>query len=88
MDFNGVIRQLNGVFCEVFDDDDLTLNETTTADSIDAWDSLGHITLILAVEKSFRIRFTTAEIAQTKAPDQNVGSFAKMILAKCTEPRA
>ncbi len=83
MDMQDVIRQLNVVFGEVFDDDSLVIGPATTAEAIDEWDSLGHITLMLAVEKSFKIRFTTAEIAETKKPGQNVGSFARMIQQKC-----
>jgi acyl carrier protein len=87
MDLDDVIKKLNVVFCEVFDNDSLVIDETTTADSIEEWDSLGHITLILAVEKAFNIRFKTAEIAETKNPGQNVGSFARMLQAKCGEPK-
>lgn len=77
-----VIKKLNIVFCDVFDDDDIVINETTTGDSIEEWDSLGHITLILAVEKSFKIRFSTAEIAEMKKPGNNVGTFAQLVLDK------
>ncbi|MBF0595418.1 MAG: acyl carrier protein [Candidatus Omnitrophica bacterium] len=82
MDQQEIIKKLNGIFCQVFDDDSLVISETTSASSIPEWDSLGHITLILAVEKLFKMRFTTAEIAEMKKPGQNVGSFSKMILAK------
>lgn len=88
MDMQDVIRQLNVVFCEVFDDDSLVIGPATTAETVDEWDSLGHITLMLAVEKSFKIRFTTAEIAETKKPGQNVGSFARMIQQKCGDLHA
>jgi acyl carrier protein len=80
---SGMIKQLNVVFREVFDDEDLVIDETTTAETIDEWDSIGHIQLILAVEKAFKLRFTTAEIAETKKPGQNVGTFARMIEQKC-----
>lgn len=83
MNLDEVIKRLNVIFCEVFDDDSLVINEGTTADFTPEWDSLGHIKMILEVEKSFKIRFTTAEIAETKKPGQNVGSFARMVLAKC-----
>jgi len=82
MDIHDVIKQLNVIFCEVFDDDSLDINETTTAGSVDQWDSFGHITMILAVERVFKIRFTTAEIAETKKPGQNVGTFVNMIQKK------
>lgn len=87
MGLSDVIKQLNVVFCEVFDDDSLVISETTIAESIDEWDSLGHIALILAVERSFKISFTTAEVAATKKSGQNVGSFARMVQQKCGEPR-
>ena len=52
-----ILRKLNSVFCDVFDDDTLVITENTTADDIDDWDSLAQITLIAAIEKEFGIRF-------------------------------
>jgi acyl carrier protein len=49
-----------------------------TARDVPAWDSLSHITLIVAVEREFRIRFTTAEVAAL----MNVGDLADQILKK------
>lgn len=45
-----VFETLNGVFQDVFDDESITVNEATTAEDIDDWDSLEHINLIAAVE--------------------------------------
>lgn len=52
-----ILRKLNSVFCDVFDDDALVITENTTADDIDDWDSLAQITLITAIEKEFAVRF-------------------------------
>ena len=52
-----ILRKLNSVFCDVFDDDTLVITENTTADDIDDWDSLAQITLIAAIEKEFGVRF-------------------------------
>jgi acyl carrier protein len=85
MEDKEIIKKLNGVFREVFDNESIVINEATTAESIEEWDSLGHILLILAVEKAFNIRFKTAEIAETKKSGQNVGSFVRMLQSKCEE---
>ena len=37
-----VFETLNGVFQDVFDDESITVNEATTAEDIDDWDSLEH----------------------------------------------
>lgn len=34
----------------------------SSRDTIDEWDSVGHLKLVLRVESAFRVRFPTAEI--------------------------
>jgi acyl carrier protein len=76
---DGEIEQrLTGVFRSVLDEPDLCLTRDMTARDVPAWDSLSHITLIVAVEREFRIRFTTAEVAAL----MNVGDLADQILKK------
>ncbi len=70
-----IFERLNGVFRDVFDDDSITVNEDTTADDIEDWDSLNHITLIDAVESEFGMRFTMGEVSGMK----NVGEMAQII---------
>ena len=70
-----IYERLNGVFRNVFDDDSITVNEDTTADDIEDWDSLNHITLVDAVESEFGVRFTMGEVSGMK----NVGEMAKII---------
>ena len=52
-----IYEQLNEVFQDVFDDEDIIVNDETTAEDIEDWDSLEHINLIVAVEKKFSIKF-------------------------------
>lgn len=70
-----LFEQLNEVFQDVFDDDSITVNETTTANDIDDWDSLEHINLINAVEQKFGIKFDMGQIVTMK----NVGEMANII---------
>ena len=73
-----VYEVLNSIFRTVFDDESITVDENTTSDDIEDWDSLEHINLIVAVEKSFEIKFSINEIHSM----ESVGDMARMILAK------
>ena len=74
--------EVQSVFREVFDDDQIVLTETTDADDIDGWDSLMHINLIIALERRFKISFATAEISGLKAKGQNVGTLLQLLRSK------
>lgn len=67
--------KLNDVFRDVFDDDSIVIDDSTTADDIDAWDSLEHITLIDAVESEFNMKFTMKEVSSMK----NVGEMIDIV---------
>jgi len=56
------MEKLNGIFCIVFDDDDIAIERKTTANDIDGWDSLSHVNLIVAVERAFKIKFSQKEL--------------------------
>ena len=71
-----VYERLNAVFADVFDDEELTVNDETTAADVDGWDSLMHITLIDAVEEEFDISFDMKTIVKLK----NVGEMVDVIL--------
>lgn len=73
-----MIEQLLPIFRNVFDDDDLVINASTTAQDVASWDSLAHIRLIVAIEKSFGLHFSAAEISDV----ENVGQMAELILSK------
>lgn len=75
-----VYVKLNGVFREVFDDEDITVSDGTTADDIEGWDSLEHINLIVAVEKAFGIKFNMGEVNSFN----NVGEMVDIILTRIT----
>jgi acyl carrier protein len=49
---------------------------------VEEWDSLTHVSLILAVEQAFGIRFRVGEVESTK----NVGDLADLVMKRL--PRA
>ena len=78
MDERTIYQRLDSVFQDVFDDDTIHVTPKTTADDIEDWDSLEHITLISAVEREFRMKFKMGEISSMK----NVGEMASIIAAR------
>lgn len=78
--------QLQGVFREVFGDDDIELREEMTAVDFDGWDSLQHITLMIAIETSFNVRFATAEISNLKNEGANIGTMLTLLKEKLERP--
>jgi acyl carrier protein len=72
------LSTLTEVFRHVFEDDELTITRETTAADIESWDSLMHVSLILAVEKQFGVRFSSSEVSSL----MNVGMLMELISAK------
>lgn len=78
MDTDQILKEVNGIFVDVLDEEDIILNRATTANDIEEWDSLTHIQLVVAVEKHFRIKFTSTEIRNFN----NVGEMCDSIALK------
>jgi acyl carrier protein len=72
-----VIAKLQPVFDDVFMDK-VDLTPTLTAKDVPEWDSLVHITLVLSIEKAFKVRFGVGEVEATR----NVGDLADLIIKK------
>lgn len=73
-----LFQRLNEVFRDVFDDEEITVNEETTAEDIEDWDSLEHINLLAAVEQEFGIKFNMGQVVTMK----NVGEMASIIMSQ------
>ncbi len=73
-----IYKQLDEVFQDVFDDESIQVNDSTTADDIEDWDSLEHINLVVAIENKFGIKFNMNEVTSMK----NVGEMVDIILER------
>ena len=71
-----VFERLNNVFRDVFDDEEIVVSETTTADDIEDWDSFEHINLVVAVEEEFSFKIPMGKVLTMK----NVGEMVDIIL--------
>ena len=73
-----ILEKLTAIFKDELDNDDIVLTNETTAEDIEEWDSLSHIQLIVAIEKAFKIRFTSSEIQNWN----NVGEMISSLESK------
>jgi acyl carrier protein len=75
MESSEILKKVNEIFIDVLDNKDIVLVRETTANGVEDWDSLTHIQLVVAIEKHFKLHFTSAEIRNWK----NVGEMCDVI---------
>ncbi|WP_269622687.1 acyl carrier protein [Prochlorococcus marinus] len=66
------------VIKDILDLETLDLEKTMTAEDIDGWDSLAHISIVVAMEKEFKCSFSLGEIKKLN----NIGDFVSLVLTK------
>ena len=77
MDKPQVLARLQALFDDVFIDE-VVVTEQLSAKDVEEWDSLSHVSLVLAVEETFGVRFRVGEVESAK----NVGELADLILRR------
>ena len=73
-----LLLELQNIMRDVLDEPNIVLTKATTANDVEEWDSLTHIQLVVAIEKYFKIKFTSQEILSWK----NVGEIIDAIASK------
>ncbi len=73
-----LLLEVQEVFRDVFDREDLTLTRDTDASDVEGWDSLAHVNLVTVIEKRYKIKFALGELEDLK----NVGDLLDLIQAK------
>ncbi len=66
MERTEIIEKLTAVFHEVFNDNNIVLNDEMTAKDVENWDSLTHMLMITKVEETFGIKFKLKELNKLK----------------------
>ena len=77
-----IYERLNNVFRDIFDDISIVVNEKTTSNDIEDWDSLEHINLVVAVEQEFGIKFNIEQILLPSELCKSRGSHYRIIFGK------
>lgn len=63
MERKEIFQKLTAIFCEVMSNDDIVLEDSTTADDIEEWDSLAHVQLMENIEQEFGVRISAKDMA-------------------------
>jgi len=73
-----ILSEIQSIMRDVFDDESIVIEKQSTANDVEGWDSLTHIQLIVAIEKHFKIKFSSKEILSWK----DVGEMLEGISSK------
>lgn len=70
-----ILDRLKKIIGQVVGNDQIVLNDDTTADDVPGWDSFHHMNIIVGVEMEFGIHFNMSQLESLK----NVGGFVTLI---------
>jgi acyl carrier protein len=73
-----IYAKLTQIFRDVFDDETIELSPETTAADIPEWDSMNHVSITVASEVAFGIKFSSSEVEELR----NVGELVAAISRK------
>ena len=71
-----ILKDLEEIFRDNFDDDELELTRETTADDIEDWDSLEQINLLTTIGKKYGGKFSIDDVKGLA----NVGDMVDLVL--------
>ena len=75
MDMQKILADVQEIFRDNFDDEELEITRETCADDIEDWDSLEQINLLTAIEKKFGLKFKLEDVRGLK----NVGDLLDLV---------
>ena len=76
-----ILNRIKQVFREVFADENIEINPSTSAEDIEEWDSLTHVRLIISHELEFGLRFSTSEVGDLKTVQDLISLIASKLEA-------
>ncbi len=74
---DGRLDRVRRVVADIFDLELEQVAESSSPETTEAWDSLQHLNLVLALEQSFGVAFTTEEINQMLSVGEIVNVLRK-----------
>jgi acyl carrier protein len=73
-----ILKEVEQIFIEVFNDEGLVITPSTKADDVKGWDSLTHMSLIAQIEAHFETEFSFSEVMHFN----NVGDMVETLEKK------
>lgn len=78
MERKEIMAELEKIFAEALQEEQVTLTDETTAADVEGWDSVSIMIIISEVEKHFGLKLKLREIIRMK----NVGALCDLIVEK------
>ena len=71
-----ILEKIQPIFFKVFGNKNIKIDYDSSPETIEQWDSLAQINLIVGIEKLMKIKFSVSELANLK----NVGEIVDVVL--------
>jgi acyl carrier protein len=63
---DNVLAELQEIFRDVLDQPDLVITRNSNASTVEDWDSLSHLNLVMAIQQRYKIKFALGELQDLK----------------------
>jgi acyl carrier protein len=73
-----MIEELQTIFREILDREELVITEQTVPAELPGWDSFAHVNSLFAIEERFGVQFSTREFGQIRS----VGDLTELLRQK------
>ncbi len=74
-----IFEKLKEILIDVFDDENVTITETSSSDTIEEWDSLAHVQIVNCIQKSFGIKINAREMMDWDNVNDIIDTISKKI---------
>ena len=75
-------QQIKEVMAKVFNQDVNTISPGSSVDTVRKWDSLGHLNLVVQLEKKFNIKFSDEQIFGMRSFNKVFEAVSSLIVKK------
>jgi len=73
-----LLIEVQSIFRDVLDEEDLVLTRESSANTVKDWDSLAHVNLVTAIQRHYKVKFALGELQDMK----NVGDLLDLLAEK------
>ncbi|MEP1488269.1 MAG: acyl carrier protein [Algibacter sp.] len=80
MEKRDIIQKVNEAFITILEHNNFELDESTTADDVDGWESITHMLIINEIEKVFNIKFKLMDLMNMNNVGDLINSVDKELL--------
>lgn len=60
------MKKLKSILSRILDIEESSINDLTSPDNVESWDSFNSLIIVSELEKEFKVRFTTDEVRAVK----------------------